>query len=95
MDEKTLIAFIERIIHNCGGDTGKMSYSLSQLRTIVTEQQTSAKLIDIVTKASQNAPELVQYVGKTHIDARDLENAEWRAQQRRKREQELRDRGRC
>ncbi|MCQ2525366.1 MAG: hypothetical protein MJ130_01240 [Lachnospiraceae bacterium] len=95
MDERTLIAFIERIIHNCGGDTIKATYSLSQLKTIIEEQQTSPQLISIATKALRSAQELSEYAKKPHIDAVDLEEADRRAELRIKREEELRQRGRC
>lgn len=95
MDEKTLIAFIERIIHNCGGDSLKLRYSMEQLETILKEQNSPTQILDIITKAVGSVPELSDYSKKPEITAKDLREADSRAILRRQREEALRREGRC
>jgi len=95
MDENTLVKFIERIIHNCAGDKQKTSNSLNQLRRIILEQHPSSGVTNMIDKAVRDVPELTELINRTTINARDLEEADRRATLRRKREEELNNRGRC
>ena len=95
MNERELLQFIERVIHNCGGDEVRLKYSLGQLKAILEEQNANVDVMKMISQAAINVPELSDFVNKQNITMDDLEEANKRGRIRRLREEEMKRGGRC
>ena len=96
MSDKELLDFMQRIL--ISSNSAKAWLILSQLKDILSQQNASEhqiRLLEDTMQSVQEAKEVAQDAGKRALTEEDLKIAAHRAAERRRREQEMRDRGRC
>lgn len=92
MDKETLIIFIKRLLE---GSQAKASLSLCQLRQILETQGADPQMIKIVSDTIKSIPEAKIAARSSKFNEEELMIAIARAEDRRRREAEMADRGRC
>ena len=92
MDERSLMAFIKKILLN--GSPEKAGFSLNQLAEILRMQHADPGQIKLVKEAAESAREAKDAAAKPDFLKQDLVLA-IRASKKRRREEELYSRGRC
>ena len=96
MTDRELLDFIQRILQT--GSQRKAALTLSQLQEILSRLITPQSQLRLLKDAIDNLPEageIVRNAGERPLTARDLEIAAQRGKERRRREEEMRDQGRC
>ncbi len=100
MDEKKLLAFIQKIIANTKGNKTKTEKVLLELKLILEAQGVNSKLTSIVQNSIDAVPEIYDLAKEQHITIGQISKAynqaeSRRAEERRRREEAYRNQGRC
>ena len=96
MTDVELLEYIRRIVRD--GPERKARHILTELREILERMSTPKEQIDLVNMTILSLPEAMQEARKADgrpLTERDLQIAARRAEERRRREAELHDYGRC
>ena len=93
MTKESLILFMKRILKN--GSSAKSSASLNQLREILEMQNADRELINLVRQTIKSLPEAKSAANEPKFTEESLRIAIRRAEERKEREREMADRGRC
>ncbi len=93
MENKTLLIFAKRIFSTSSVEKAKLS--LTQLKMILEEQGAPQSDIHLLDEMINSAHEMKQMSDKQFFTDSDIKIAARRAEERRRREMEARNRGRC
>ena len=93
MTRDSLIIFLKRILEY--GSTAKSSASLNQLREILEIQNADVEMINLVHQTLDSLPEAKEAARESAFTEENLRIAIRRAEERKRREAEMADRGRC
>ncbi len=96
MTDIELLQYIQRILQTC--PDRKAWLALSELREILARYVTPPRQMQMVRRAMDNLPEVkntIRLAGSRALTERDLEIAALRGEERKKREIEMEDQGRC
>ena len=93
MTRDSLIMFMKRILER--GSSLKSAASLNQLKEILKEQNADAEMLELVQQAIINLPEAKSAAKEPSFTEESLRIAIKRAEERRRREAEMENGGRC
>lgn len=93
MTREALLLFLKRILEK--GSPEKSIESLKQLRGILVLQNAGSEMIGLVDKTLESIPEAKVAAKKDSFSENELKIAFRRAEERKRREEEMARRGRC
>ena len=93
MTRDSLLKFLKRILEK--GSAEKTAESLRQLKKILETQNAGIEMIKLVESTLASIPEAKETAVNDSFSEKDLQIAFRRAAERRRREEELANRGRC
>ncbi len=93
MTKDSLILFMKRILEN--GSESKSCISLNQLKEILETQNADKALVDLVRQTLLSLPEAKAAAKESTFSEESLQIAIRRTKERKRREAEMANRGRC